>query len=126
MARLIELWKPLPAWSGKHQVSLLHSSSHSPELMPFRGILQTVLGTVSMPVGIKLFPLKEDAFPAPRQVRQSLYSLQFARHAGSYGYCDPSLVTFNTLISACGKAGKYEEALQVRTPVLMCCLCRRL
>ena len=24
-------------------------------------------------------------------------------------------MTFNTLISACGKAGKYEEALQVRT-----------
>ena len=33
--------------------------------------------------------------------------------AGSYGYCEPSLVTFNTLISACGKAGKYTEALQV-------------
>lgn len=115
MARLIELWKPLPAWSGKHQVSLLHSSSHSPELMPLRGLLQTSFCTVSMPAGIHLFPPKDIAFPAPRQVRQSLYSQQFARHAGSYGYCEPSLVTFNTLISACGKAGKYEEALQVRT-----------
>ncbi len=30
---------------------------------------------------------------------------------GTYGYVEPSLVTFNTLISACGKAGKYPEAL---------------
>ncbi len=35
------------------------------------------------------------------------------RGAGSYGYCEPDLVTFNTLISACAKAGKYEQALQV-------------
>ena len=35
--------------------------------------------------------------------------------AGSFGYCEPSLVTFNTLISACGKAGKYTEALQVHS-----------
>lgn len=33
--------------------------------------------------------------------------------AGSYGYCEPTLVTFNTLISACAKAGKHQPALQV-------------
>ena len=33
--------------------------------------------------------------------------------AGSYGYCEPDLVTFNTLISACAKAGKHQPALQV-------------
>jgi pentatricopeptide repeat protein len=33
--------------------------------------------------------------------------------AETYGYVKPSLVTFNTLISACGKAGKYSEALDL-------------
>lgn len=35
------------------------------------------------------------------------------RGAGTWGYVEPSAVTFNTLISACGKAGKYDEALQL-------------
>lgn len=34
-------------------------------------------------------------------------------YAETYGYVEPSAVTYNTLISACGKAGKYEEALEV-------------
>jgi pentatricopeptide repeat protein len=33
--------------------------------------------------------------------------------AETYGYVEPSAVTYNTLISACGKAGKYSEALEV-------------
>jgi pentatricopeptide repeat domain-containing protein 1 len=31
----------------------------------------------------------------------------------TYGYVEPSLVTFNTLISACGKAGQFSEALEL-------------
>lgn len=34
-------------------------------------------------------------------------------HAGTFGLVEPSLVTFNTLISACGKAGQFAEALEL-------------
>ena len=43
----------------------------------------------------------------------TLYESWGAAWAGTWGYVEPSLVTFNTLISACGKAGKYAEAQQL-------------
>ena len=46
---------------------------------------------------------------APTHFRRKCYFWGAA--PGTYGYVEPSLVTFNTLISACGKAGKYPEAL---------------